>query len=104
MSPDTIKQRLIAARALIAKPEHWTQGTLGRNAEGKAAWLHENAVVARCATGAIMDACPVNWLDAEVRDIRRSLIHSINHHATSDPFWWSQAVDATPGAKGEREA
>ena len=83
MTQDTIKQQLRAARELIDTPEKWTQGALGRNAEGNSAWDDKGNVVARCATGAVLDACRGDWLPSEVMEIRTNLLRSIIHHETS---------------------
>ena len=57
MNQDTIKQRLIAARALIDTPEKWTKGAFQRNATGRAVAPHDEAVAAYCAFGAIRRVC-----------------------------------------------
>ena len=90
MTQDTIKDRLRAARALIDKPEKWTQRAFGRDAEGTLVEGLEGkhpAVVARCATCAIMNVS----LDEEARETRRYLIHSINNHRPSDQCYFSLA-------------
>ena len=57
MTQDTIKQRLRAARALIDKPEKWTQLAFERDAEGNSVDGTGAEVVARCASRAINEAC-----------------------------------------------
>ena len=90
MTQDTIKDRLRAARALIDQPAKWTQYAFGRDAEGNLVEGIEGkhpAIVARCATCAIMNVC----LDGEARETRRYLIHSINNHRASDQCYFSLA-------------
>ena len=54
--PDTIPTAgdlLIEARALIAKPEAWTQGTGACDADGEPIGVEHEDAVSWCATGAI---------------------------------------------------
>ena len=52
----TPRQLLIEARALIAKPETWTQGTGARNAKGKPLAIYHPDAVSWSANGAIVCA------------------------------------------------
>ena len=49
----TTRDILIQARALIAKPEAWTQGTGARDANGEPIGVKHQDAVSWCATGAI---------------------------------------------------
>ena len=49
----TARDLLIEARALIAKPEAWTQGTGARDADGKPIAVEHDDAISWCATGAI---------------------------------------------------
>ena len=49
----TARNILIDARALIAKPQAWTQGTGARDADGEPIGVEHDDAVAWCATGAI---------------------------------------------------
>ena len=46
-------ETLVAARALIAQPEHWTKGAMARNASGHNVPLMCDAAVAFCSVGAV---------------------------------------------------
>ena len=49
----TARDILMEARALIARPEAWTQGTGARDADGEAIGVEHQDAVSWCATGAI---------------------------------------------------
>ena len=49
----TTRDILVEARALIAKPEAWTQGTGARDADGEPIGVEHRDAVSWCATGAI---------------------------------------------------
>ena len=49
----TARDLLVEARALIAKPEAWTQGTGARDADGEPIAVEHDDAVSWCATGAI---------------------------------------------------
>ena len=49
----TPRDILIDARALIARPQAWTQGTGARDADGEPIGVEHEDAVAWCATGAI---------------------------------------------------
>ena len=49
----TARDILIEARALIARPEAWTQGAGARDAEGEPIAVEHQDAVSWCATGAI---------------------------------------------------
>ena len=49
----TPRDILIEARALIARPETWTQGAGARDADGEPIGVEHQDAVAWCATGAI---------------------------------------------------
>ena len=49
----TARDLLIEARALIAKPEAWTQGTGARDADGEPIGVEHEDTASWCATGAI---------------------------------------------------
>ena len=49
----TARNILIDARALIARPQAWTQGTGARDADGEPIGVEHEDAVAWCATGAI---------------------------------------------------
>ena len=78
MNQDTIKDRLRAARALIDKPEKWTQGSMGRDDAGRDASQSGRPVVARCASGAIGEDCGSRG--AEWKAVSGQLRKSINRH------------------------
>ena len=79
MTQETIKQRLRAARALIDRPEKWTQGAQHRDAKGRRLDSQRGRpVVARCAAGAIGDACESTM--AEWKEVSGQLRNSINRH------------------------
>jgi hypothetical protein len=50
------KQILIGARALIANPTHWTQGTLARTAREQPVAWHKRTANKWCALGALYRA------------------------------------------------
>lgn len=50
------KELLVAARLLIEKPEHWTQGLFARDSEGYSAPSRSPEAVCFCAMGAVMRA------------------------------------------------
>lgn len=50
----TTKEILVAAKALIEKPEAWTRGVLARDAAGFEADVRSPAATCFCASGAIM--------------------------------------------------
>ena len=52
-SVPTARDLLIEARALVAKPEAWTQGTGARDADGEPIGVEHEDAVSWCATGAI---------------------------------------------------
>ena len=71
--PDTVltaHDLLIEARALIAKPEAWTQGTGARDANGEPIGVEHQGAVYWCATGAINAAV---YSHADSLDIPPSL-------------------------------
>ena len=49
----TAREILIEARALIARPEAWTQGTGARDTDGEPIGVEHEDAVSWCATGAI---------------------------------------------------
>lgn len=51
--PENIRGVLIAARALIAEPEHWTQDTSARTAEGLSCSVVDSELYSRCMVAAI---------------------------------------------------
>ena len=54
--PDTTptpRELLVAARAIIARPEAWTQGTGARDAAGEPIGVEHPDAVSWCATGAL---------------------------------------------------
>ena len=60
---------LTAARALIAKPENWTQGCAGRTKSGEVRSYHESDVFAFCPMAAIYRAAGVRRSEAGAGDI-----------------------------------
>jgi hypothetical protein len=57
----SIRETLTKARALIADPTHWTEGTFARKSDGiETGWLDPEACCF-CAEGAIMKACEVTF-------------------------------------------
>ena len=79
MTQDTIQDRLRAARALIDQPEKWTQGALRRDVNGCPLGNNpEREIQARCAGGAIGDACQSVWPDLD--EVSDHLRRSINCH------------------------
>jgi len=61
----TTKQTLIAARALIEKPENWTQKAMARDAIGCKVNLSNPGAVCFCALGAIDKSAPFENLFLE---------------------------------------
>ncbi len=55
----TTKEILIAAKALISDPAHWTQGEYSRNTDGRRTAHHDPAAVCWCAMGAIIRVLPL---------------------------------------------
>ena len=57
MNHNTIRDRLIAARALIDTPAKWTQGANERDSEGSTVVrMTSHPVASRCASGAIQSS------------------------------------------------
>ncbi len=61
----TPRDLLVEARALIAKPEAWTQGAAARDADGEPLGVEHEDAVSWCATGALNCAmyCHADSLD-----------------------------------------
>ena len=80
--PDTTpaaRDLLIEARALIAKPEAWIQGTGACDADGEPIAVEHEDAVSWCATGAINAAF---YSHAEPLDIPAALQRSREHAGT----------------------
>jgi hypothetical protein len=67
---------LIAARAIIADPERWTQGHLARDANGQLAEPNEAAACSFCAYGAALRAAIDLRLDEREGRLIGSLLDS----------------------------
>lgn len=76
MTQDTIKDRLRSARALIAKPEHWTQDANKRSAAGNVVRTFDIPVASRCSFGALMEVCDIG----EEGEVAEHLARSIKRH------------------------
>lgn len=62
----TVKEVLVAARELIADPEHWFQGDLARDEDGQYCEPNSPRASKRCALGAISAA--VNFPNYPIAD------------------------------------
>ena len=60
----TALQILIAGRAVIALPEHWTQGVLARDAFGNKTTEDSCRAVCFCSKGALNQVVQTDWTDA----------------------------------------
>lgn len=68
---------LKGARELIAKPEHWTQGTYARDAAGRVAYWADEDACQFCALGAIGKASRKNVWSLELAFVRAVLVAAI---------------------------
>lgn len=62
----TESEILLEARDLIAKPEHWTQGTSARDASGTPVISREDCATSFCMYGAISRAAGMHNIHKEV--------------------------------------
>lgn len=76
----TAKQILIAARQLIANPEHWTQHVMARSASGlKASAENDPSATCFCPMGAVIRTVGFNSkIDEPFRHLRKFFEGSIS--------------------------
>lgn len=77
------KEILIAARALIAKPENWTQQYLARDSEGQCVDYASKEAICFCGIGAILkSARDVGWGISESGRVRAGFAAYISENTS----------------------
>lgn len=79
----SIKDKLIEARALIEKPENWTQGAFARDEKGEAVEIGSDKAVSYCMIGALWRACNAGEDRTKARPAQ-DVLHKAAEQVTGD--------------------